>query len=304
MRLKAYIRSFFYGNYFYGFCAVALALESSIQQNLPLNSILYYLLLFCCTVLYYTHAYISEIKIQQPTTNERTIWYRQAGRFIVKSQIALTVISVILLLLMFNGLQPNLPQMPYWVWLICLVFGLLGAFYYGGIRPGKSKWVLRKNGLLKPLLIAWVWAGMVSFSPILFYDINHLSTHSLQPITWVLFFKNWIFISILCILFDIKDYATDFNLQLKTWVVQFGLRKTLFSILLPMATVGLGAYWWLAFSLHFSIYRIVFNSIPFVLLIIVAYSMHQRKSILYYLAIIDGLMLVKALCGIAGMIVF
>jgi hypothetical protein len=29
--------------------------------------------------------------------------------------------------------------------------------------------------------------------------------------------------------------------------------------------------------------------------------MHQRKSILYYLAIIDGLMLVKAICGLAGM---
>jgi hypothetical protein len=28
--------------------------------------------------------------------------------------------------------------------------------------------------------------------------------------------------------------------------------------------------------------------------------MHRRKSILYYLAIIDGLMLAKAVCGIIG----
>jgi len=31
--------------------------------------------------------------------------------------------------------------------------------------------------------------------------------------------------------------------------------------------------------------------------------MYQRKSIFYYLTVIDGLMLVKALCGILGMIV-
>jgi hypothetical protein len=41
--------------------------------------------------------------------------------------------------------------------------------------------------------------------------------------------------------------------------------------------------------------------IPFVALIAVAYSMHRRKSIFYYLIVIDGLMLVKALCGITAM---
>jgi len=39
-------------------------------------------------------------------------------------------------------------------------------------------------------------------------------------------------------------------------------------------------------------------------LIIVSYSMHKRKSILYYLIIIDGLMFVKGVCGIAGALIF
>ncbi|MGL1386138.1 hypothetical protein ACSTJO_00160, partial [Vibrio parahaemolyticus] len=55
-----------------------------------------------------------------------------------------------------------------------------------------------------------------------------------------------------------------------------------------------------AYSRGFHASRIIFNTIPFILLIIVAWSMHRRKSILYYLAVIDGLMLIKALCGIAG----
>jgi 4-hydroxybenzoate polyprenyltransferase len=108
------------------------------------------------------------------------------------------------------------------------------------------------------------------------------------------------FITLLCIMFDIKDYAADHNEQLKTFVVEYGLRRTIFYILIPLAAIGLGTFVLYAAIRHFPLLRILVNTIPFILLIIVAYSMHRRKNILYYLAIIDGLMLVKALCGIAG----
>jgi 4-hydroxybenzoate polyprenyltransferase len=110
------------------------------------------------------------------------------------------------------------------------------------------------------------------------------------------------FISVLGIMFDIKDYAADHNRQLKTFVVHLGLRKTIFYILLPLCGIGLGTFLFYAFAHHFLLLRIVFNTIPFILLIFVAYSMSKRKSILYYLAVIDGLMLVKAICGSLGMI--
>jgi len=48
--------------------------------------------------------------------------------------------------------------------------------------------------------------------------------------------------------------------------------------------------------------RILINCIPFILLIIVAWSMQKKKSILFYLTIIDGLMVLKAACGIAGIL--
>jgi hypothetical protein len=64
--------------------------------------------------------------------------------------------------------------------------------------------------------------------------------------------------------------------------------------------VGLGTFIMYAMLRDFPLLRILINTIPFILLIIVAYSMHRRKSILYYLAIIDGLMLAKAVCGTIG----
>ena len=108
------------------------------------------------------------------------------------------------------------------------------------------------------------------------------------------------YITMLCIMFDIKDYAADHNHHLKTFVVRYGLRKTIFYILIPLTVIGLGMFVIYAALMNFPLLRILINTIPFILLIIVAYSMHRRKSILYYLAIIDGLMLVKALCGTIG----
>jgi 4-hydroxybenzoate polyprenyltransferase len=112
------------------------------------------------------------------------------------------------------------------------------------------------------------------------------------------------YITMLCIMFDIKDYAADHNSQLKTFVVTYGLRKTIFFIIIPLSAVGLGTFVTYAFLRDFSWERILINIAPFILLIIVAYSMQRRKSILYYLAIIDGLMLVKAICGIIGITLF
>ena len=108
------------------------------------------------------------------------------------------------------------------------------------------------------------------------------------------------YITMLCVMFDIKDYAADHNKQLKTFVVLYGLRKTIFYFIIPLSLVGLGTFVLFAVLRDFPVLRILINTVPFILLIIVAYSMHRRKSILYYLAIIDGLMLVKAVCGIIG----
>lgn len=304
MRLLSFIKGFFYSNYFYGICSVALSMECSMQLGLPFNNLFFYILLFSVTVLYYTHAYYIEIRKNPVSLNERTMWYLNNKKKIEISQIILTVISGLILLLMFNGLQPHFSKINCYSWGIFILLMLLGAGYYKQMHPEFGKWGLRNHGLIKPLIIGLVWAGMVSFSPVLFYDISYPgSNKSLEGITWLLFIKNWFYISVLCILFDIKDYANDANNQLKTWMVQFGLRKTLNSIIFPLIILSIVAYWLIAFSQSFTIYRILFNSIPYALLISVCLHMHQRKSILYYLAIIDGLMLVKATCGILGMLV-
>lgn len=108
------------------------------------------------------------------------------------------------------------------------------------------------------------------------------------------------FCTVNAIMFDMKDYADDANKQLKTFVVRFGLRKTIFFVLMPILLIGLISFLAFASYRHFGLVPVLFNLIPFLSLLAVAYSLHQRRSILYYLIVIDGLLLIKALCGIAG----
>ena len=53
----------FFGNYFYALCTVALSMEASLQQGVPLNTPAYYLLLVTGTIVYYTYAYMGELHL-------------------------------------------------------------------------------------------------------------------------------------------------------------------------------------------------------------------------------------------------
>lgn len=102
----------------------------------------------------------------------------------------------------------------------------------------------------------------------------------------------------------IKDYASDYIRRLKTVVVKIGLRKTIFHILIPISLLGLLSFIYYAISYQFHTGKLLLNPIPFILLIITTFSLCRRRSLMYYLVIVDGLMLVKGVCGSIAMLYF
>jgi len=296
--LNGLTRSLLFGNYFYGICAIALSIEACLQQGSSLNSPTYYLLVFVATVLYYTHAYIAE-PVSEPG-NQRSAWYHTHRQFVKYSQLIFTVVLLITGMDLLGANWSHVKYTSLLLWVMAGLFPLVAALYYGSLIPGRATNSLRKQGWLKPFVIGFVWAGAVTIYPVLFYSIEEGIPYIPGLVSILLFIKNFMFITMLCIMFDIKDYAADHNRHLKTFVVSLGLRKTIFYIIIPLSIIGLGTFILYAVLRHFPFLRIVINTIPFILLIIVAYSLHRRKSILYYLAIIDGLMLAKAICGIIG----
>ncbi len=296
------IEFIFYGNYFYGLCAVGLSIEATLQQQLPLADLYYYLTIFAFTVLYYTKAYISDSNTD--SANPRTAWYVRHKILVRNSQILFTVLVLFWLVFFVRLHLQALLGLMAWQWLLAFIFPLVAALYYGINTASFANYNLRNIGWLKPFVIGFTWAGLTTVYPVLYHNIIH---HTIQHFTWVgafLFLKNFMFVTVLCIMFDIKDYAMDHNRQLKTFVVKVGLRKTIFYIIIPLCVIGLGSFVYYGVVRHFHVFKLLLNVVPFILLISVAYSLQRRKTILYYLIIIDGLMLVKSICGILAMVYF
>lgn len=291
------LENIFFSNSFYGICAVALSIEAMLQQRFPLNGPVYFGLVFLSTVLYYTYPYVR--KCSFVTSNSRTNWYSRNYNLVYRSQLTITIVLALSLGLFLFQYWEMLLSMPFRQWVLIFIFPVIAALYYG-----INFFNLRKIGWLKPFIIGWIWAGVVTIYPVLFYCLIHELDYNITLISGLLFLKNMMFIAVLCIMFDVKDYATDYFSRLKTFIVSIGLRKTIFWLLFPLSVAGMISFIYYAVSHHFQTGKLLLNMIPFLLLCVVAYSLRRRRSILYYLIIVDGLMFVKAICGIVAMIFF
>ncbi len=299
--MKKIVPHFFYSNYFIGCCVVALSIESNLLLGLSLNHPLYYLFIFAASVFYYTQAYTAENNSEP--INERAKWYIDWQKAIQISQSMLGILSIATALILITSFIRPLLSLNLFAFFCCMVFPIIAILYYGSISPTHSTHILRNIGWLKPFVIGFVWTGVVVFYPMIFHSIETSTRFQISTNTYWLFLNNFLFITVLCILFDIKDHIADHNSQIKTFVVQFGLKKTGYFILFPMILLGYLCGVLFFINAAFSMVHVLINTIPFVLLIMVTWSMQRKQTILYYLAIIDGLMLVKAVCGIISIYV-
>ncbi|WP_316831403.1 hypothetical protein [Pedobacter aquatilis] len=294
------IRFIFFGNYFVGILAVALTIEATLQLRLPFNSVNYYLLLFLAPTIYYTYAY-NKVSTSPSVTNPRNKWYFKHKKFINRSQFILSTLCLVLAVNLLVQNFSNILNLPPFYWVAIVVIVVAGALYYGLLPKSFLNFNLRNTGWLKAFVIGFVWACCANVLPLIMLKIETgIGYHDSVLWTW-LFIKNWMFCTVNAIIFDIKDYPTDANKHLRTFVVRYGLRKTIFNILIPLLVIGLVSLGIFANYKGFGWPQVFCNVLPFVLTIYIAYSMHKRKNILYYLMVIDGLILFKAICGIIGM---
>jgi 1,4-dihydroxy-2-naphthoate octaprenyltransferase len=262
--------------------------------------ILFVTLAAAATVYYYNHSYLLESIDEAP--NQRTIWVREHAGQIKKIQKLLFVFFVVGGGYELYTLFPGIRLMGIDDILYCCLIGLGSFLYYFDTK--KYPFLnLRSYGLLKPFVIGCIWAGVGVYAPYLYLKLSqqHYVGMSHLPI---LFVSNALYITIIAVLFDIKDFESDANKQMKTLVVRMGLTKTINWFVVPLGALILVATLRYSYLHQFTGYQILLNTIPLILLISVSYQMHQRKSILYYLAIIDGLIVVKAACGLIATLLF
>lgn len=300
MQIRSIVQGFFYGNYFYGLCAVALSIEATLQQVYPLASLDYYLAIFALTTWYYTLPYV---KGEEGIVKDlRASWYQRHRNWVRGSQHAFLLICCGYALYFLLRYGTLMLRMSGGQWVLALSVPFLGLAYYG--ISFSEQYNLRKIGVLKPFVIGFCWAAICTIYPILWHKITHQETGSLNGVGYRLFLKNLMYVALIGIMFDIKDYATDAKQRLKTFVVQGGLRNTLYNVLLPLSIVGLATFWIYGFTHDFSAMKISLNTLPFIAMFWAVQALKKRRSILYYLVVIDGLLLIKAICGSIAMIYF
>lgn len=292
------IQFVFFANYFVGFLAIMLAIETCVQLAIPLNSFTFYLFIFSATVLYYTWAYALPA-MHSSSSNPRTVWYKNHLAFIKITLVLFVLTVAVTSIVLITENTDRLHNLSAYDWVIIITIPLTGLLYYGLLPKSILSKNLRNTGWIKPFVIGYVWAGWICLLPAIMLKIKGDVQINYAFMLW-LFVKNWMFCTVNAIMFDIKDYADDSNQQLKTFVVRFGLRKTIFVILIPLLSIGVISFLIFAVRYQFSLPRIIFNLVPFLCLLYVSFSLQHRKPILYYLIVIDGLLLVKAVCGICG----
>ena len=294
------IRFIFFGNYFVGLLAIALTFECVLQLNLPQLSLTYYLLLFLAPIIYYTFAY-HNASTDPFAENPRNLWYFKNKKIIDFSQAGLTLICIVLAVFIFSDNYNGILNLPSIYWVAVVVISFAAIFYYGLLPKSFIVLDLRIRGWLKPFVIGFVWACCANVLPLIVAKMEKNANIANIGIWAFLFLKNWMFCTVNAIIFDIKDYPTDANRHIRTFVVRHGLRKTIFNILMPLIAIGVLPMLLFAYLESFSLLHVFLSVLPFLLTIYLAYSMHRRQNIMYYLMIIDGLILIKALCGIIGM---
>ncbi len=293
----------FYGNLFYGLCAIVLCLDTNLQHHLPPNGPHFYFLTFSITVLYYSRIYF---KTRLSTTDDkRSLWYIKYQNIIRPALIVLLVLvfaDAIVVIFKFRNSAGNAPLTD---WMLLLLTPLVGFFYtYKRFAFWQIK-QLRAIGWLKPFFIGFAWSGLVTVYPIFFRQLQSgIEKQQFMLPSGFFWLQNFLFISALAIVFDIKDYASDIRYGLKTYPALLGIQKTLGLVVLPITLLSLAVLFLHQQQMHLSLEQSMIQTIPYVfLLIIIPFLAHQR-SILFYLAFIDGLMLTKGLCGMISILFF
>lgn len=286
------LKFLFFGNYFYGLCAVGMALETYHSLALPIDYTLL-LLLLLSVITFYTHAYRyahlghDQTAHKQQFYYQRNLWYYTHYKKLKWLQLLNGLLIGLLSYKIFMvALSLRFTPGDYLILSVTLIAGLfyigLGRFSGRNIRAGKN------------IIIAWVWAGMTTGLPAAGQVLSGPVSLSFS----LLFAENFLFVLILSIVFDIKDYVVDATNGLSTIPTRLGFKKTLQHRIMPLSLLLFGVHLMDLFLVNdLNVALKILSVLPFLFLLILPQLLKRRQSLLFYLLVIDGMMLFKGLLG-------
>ncbi|SFG73625.1 UbiA family prenyltransferase [Pontibacter chinhatensis] len=212
-----------YSSVFISCCGLALTAETYLLAGLPVSWAMA-VFVFLATLFTYNLSSVQSIvrRPRQSINRHDPVWGQRHKREL--AVLGLLSIAMAVGVYFWFGLRVD------WWFLLHLAIISVGytvpvLYKQRRVRP------LRSVPLLKVFLIAYVWAVVTAMLPLLDAGMDVW-----QPETLWLFLRRFLFILALALLFDIRDFSYDRNMNTLTFPGWIGVRKTK---LLSLGLLGL-----------------------------------------------------------------
>lgn len=273
MRAKNLFSFILFSSIFIAACAVSFAIETNIILGLPLNSVGFYGFIFGATLFQYNLHYV--LKSNAAANSARLAWSMKNKNL---HYLLLMTGFLLIIISLFSFSLKHFYILPF--------LGAIAFLYSFPFLPFVKKKRLKEFGILKIITLSLLWTLVTVWFPV--------NTMSFDPaLFWLVLAKRFLFMFVLCLLFDIRDMDIDRKNGIKTFPVRFGstnsyLLSYLFLIIFILLSALQYYYWGNA---GFFIAMVI--SVLATFLVIEMTKKNQSDYI--FLAGIDGMMLLQAL---------
>lgn len=269
-KLSAFI---LFSSIFIALCAVGLCIETNILLGVPLNNFSFYCFVFGATLVQYNLHYL--MKKAAVPNSERLRW-SQRNRTI---HVIFLLTGILLILFSFFSFY-----LEHFV--ILALLGCIAILYSFPFLPFGEKRRIKDYGFLKIITLALLWTLVTVWFP-----ANRWQTD--PGLFTLVLAKRFVFMFVLCLMFDVRDIEIDSKEHINTLAVILGKKKSyLLSYILLLLFVALSflQYYYLP-QMNFLIAMIVSAIATWITIEITK----KNNSDFIYLAGIDGMMLLQAL---------
>jgi hypothetical protein len=258
-------------SFFIAFCAAALSFQTGQLIGIVLNGYLISFIFFGVLGGYNAYWLISRYSFSA-NHSLRSLFASASFSFIV-------LLSAILgMILCFTQLQFVLSNV--------VLSGILFGLYLLPILPLKQLEWIRKIGFLKTVLLSFTWAIITTLIPL------QVSMWSMGPLVSLVFLSRFLFMLLLCIIFDKRDAAVDKirGLQSLATAVEPIVLHLLFALIFT-GYIGIN-YLMRGYGVA-TAQTVSLSLIGLISLIMYVVSL-QKKGYLFYYFGVDGLMFFSA----------
>lgn len=248
-------------------------METNLLLHFPLNTFTFYCFVFGATLAQYNLHYL--VKATAVDNSQRLAWS------LTNKNLHKILLAIGIILILFSFFSFRLHH-----FFILAVLGAIAFLYSFPVIPFGRKKRIKDYGFLKIITLALLWTLVTVWFPV-----------NSQPIATgifvFVFFKRFVFMFVLCLLFDIRDIEIDNEEKINTLAVILGRKKSfLLSYILIILFLILSICQYFYLPEKGILIAMLLSAIA---TFFTVEATKKTNSDFVYLAGIDGMMLLQAL---------